>query len=681
LKESIMKPNIDSMKRFKQALHRRAEVTFQIFSKEVDGNSQSEIIHGRLTPTLLRKLKTLSLNGATVTMMINRGDLKGRKATNVTKVIAVFVDSDGTCKLSTLKSAPIMPHLIVKTSPGHYHAYWLLKGMPLTEFKPVQISLARMFNTDASVNDLPRVMRLPGTINWSHAKPFLVKEIDRAVDLKPISWDTFQKKMGLFTLNDPYRDKTGAAVAGKSDLISRIEDALPKIPANDRQIWLQVGMAIHSELPNEKGYGLWTKWSNDGSEKYDEIDQRRTWNNFNASRGVGIGTLFHLATKAPVYASETPSVVAGDELELAEMFAAKNREQLRYVESEQKWYAWDGMTWRKGNTAAHQLAREFGKAHAVAMASMNVQGQGLRSLTGLRNMLGYACTLPEIQAKTTDFDSNPDLLAVRNGVIHLPTGNFRLATAADMVTRTADVEFDKNADSPRWIQFIEEITSGSTELAQFLQLAIGYTLYGHNKEQIFLILIGMGANGKGVFMRTIYRLLDEYALTLPGAVLNRAYATASGASPAIAKIDKRRYLMCTEVPKRPLDEAFVKALSGSDPLSARKLYTDQTEFQPQGKLWLSVNEMPPVSFDDDAMWRRLVPIPLKRQFRGANRDPNLEDALCKELSGILNWALEGASRYASTGLKLCKASRVLRLRLRKGDNETEGFHSEEDEAL
>jgi putative DNA primase/helicase len=169
-----------------------------------------------------------------------------------------------------------------------------------------------------------------------------------------------------------------------------------------------------------------------------------------------------------------------------------------------------------------------------------------------------------------------------------------------------------------------------------------------------------------VFMRTIYRLLDEYALTLPGAVLNRAYATASGASPAIAKIDKRRYLMCTEVPKRPLDEAFVKALSGSDPLSARKLYTDQTEFQPQGKLWLSVNEMPPVSFDDDAMWRRLVPIPLKRQFRGANRDPNLEDALCKELSGILNWALEGASRYASTGLKLCKASRVLRLRLRKG---------------
>ena len=46
--------------------------------------------------------------------------------------------------------------------PDRWHAYWLTRNLPLTDFKTVQQQLAQKFAADPKVSDLPRVMRLPG---------------------------------------------------------------------------------------------------------------------------------------------------------------------------------------------------------------------------------------------------------------------------------------------------------------------------------------------------------------------------------------------------------------------------------------------------------------------------------------------------------------------------------------
>lgn len=80
---------------------------------------------------------------------------------------------------------------------------------------------------------------------------------------------------------------------------SRINGALAFVPADDREDWLTVGMAIHAESRgSEAGFAAWDAWSRQ-SEKYAAKDQRRVWRSFGETRrkAVGIGSLYDLAKR------------------------------------------------------------------------------------------------------------------------------------------------------------------------------------------------------------------------------------------------------------------------------------------------------------------------------------------------------------------------------------------------
>lgn len=85
----------------------------------------------------------------------------GQKKDAIDRVRAVFADTDGAA-LDPILSCGLEPHVVVESSPGKWHVYWLVDGLPLDQFKGVQLTIAQRFGTDASVHDLPRVMRLPG---------------------------------------------------------------------------------------------------------------------------------------------------------------------------------------------------------------------------------------------------------------------------------------------------------------------------------------------------------------------------------------------------------------------------------------------------------------------------------------------------------------------------------------
>lgn len=74
--------------------------------------------------------------------------------------------------------------------------------------------------------------------------------------------------------------------------LSDIEAALAYVPNNDRDTWLEIGMALHSEL-GESGFPLWDDWSST-ADNYKEQDARDVWRSFKPG-AIGIGTLFHHA--------------------------------------------------------------------------------------------------------------------------------------------------------------------------------------------------------------------------------------------------------------------------------------------------------------------------------------------------------------------------------------------------
>jgi hypothetical protein len=78
--------------------------------------------------------------------------------------------------------------------------------------------------------------------------------------------------------------------------VREIRSALAYIDPDPRQVWLEVGMALHSTGAGQQAYGLWAEWSQ-GSEKFNPADQRRTWKSFRAG-GITLSTLFGHAKRA-----------------------------------------------------------------------------------------------------------------------------------------------------------------------------------------------------------------------------------------------------------------------------------------------------------------------------------------------------------------------------------------------
>lgn len=109
--------------------------------------------------------------------MINKGDgivHDGKKtcrcADNVIAIRSLFADLDGSPLEPLLECS--QPDIIVESSPGRWHAYYLTNDCPLDAFKLRQQQIARKFNSDPKVCDLPRVMRLPGFWHQKDA-PFM----------------------------------------------------------------------------------------------------------------------------------------------------------------------------------------------------------------------------------------------------------------------------------------------------------------------------------------------------------------------------------------------------------------------------------------------------------------------------------------------------------------------------
>ncbi|NQT35242.1 bifunctional DNA primase/polymerase [bacterium] len=76
--------------------------------------------------------------------------------------------------------------------------------------------------------------------------------------------------------------------------VQELRSALAFIDADPYETWLKVGMALKSTQAGQQAYGLWTEWSIQ-SEKYEPLNQHRTWRNLSSNGGIGLSTLFWLA--------------------------------------------------------------------------------------------------------------------------------------------------------------------------------------------------------------------------------------------------------------------------------------------------------------------------------------------------------------------------------------------------
>ena len=125
-----------------------------------------------------RGLLDLYEQGAGAWVTINDTEGNGRKASAVTRVRAVWQEDDDGFE----GEFPLEPSLVVETSPGHFHRYWLVSGdWPADEqgrkdFAGVMACMVAAYGSDKGAKDISRVLRVPGFLHRKNpAEPHMVR--------------------------------------------------------------------------------------------------------------------------------------------------------------------------------------------------------------------------------------------------------------------------------------------------------------------------------------------------------------------------------------------------------------------------------------------------------------------------------------------------------------------------
>ena len=243
-----------------------------------------------------------------------------------------------------------------------------------------------------------------------------------------------------------------------------------------------------------------------------------------------------------------------------------------------------------------------------------------------------------------------------NGTLDLRTLEFHEHDPKDLITKISHINYDPNAVCPRWIQFVDEVMVGRKNVARYLQKAIGYSLSGDTSLECLFIMFGPTTrNGKTTTIETILRVMGEYGRSAKPDMLATNYfrGQSNGSSDDVARLAGARFVGISEMEQKlTINASLTKQLTGNGSITARFLYEGYFEFHMQAKIFIDTNHLPNVT--DRTLFEsgRLKIIPFTRHFEDHEQDKTLKTTLMQpeNLSGILNWCIEGYRLYKAEGL-------------------------------
>lgn len=278
----------------------------------------------------------------------------------------------------------------------------------------------------------------------------------------------------------------------------------------------------------------------------------------------------------------------------------------------------------------------------------------LSNNSGKESMLKEAQHLGDTPVSPTEFDTQAHLLNCKNGVVNLIDGSIVQHDRRYMMAKNTNIDCDMGNEPELFLKFMNDIFGGNEKMVDYMQVAIGYTLTGENREQCMFQCCGIGGNGKSVLMDVMTDIMGDYAVNAKvESVITKGMSSGGSASPDIARMRGARLIRTNEPEEGSrLNEGFVKQLVGGDVITARNLFGLDFEFRPVGKLWISTNHKLVIRGTDRGIWRRQQLIMFNQIFEGARADKTLPYRLREEYPKILGWAVKGAMKWYRDGLRV-----------------------------
>ncbi|SDG11832.1 DNA primase family protein [Halorientalis regularis] len=237
-------------------------------------------------------------------------------------------------------------------------------------------------------------------------------------------------------------------------------------------------------------------------------------------------------------------------------------------------------------------------------------------------------------------------VAVENGLLDIQNGELREIRPDDRVLWKLPTEYDPEADCPRFRQSLREWLPDEGARKK-VQEFVGYALdFNNTAYEVMLMLVGPTRTGKSTFLDVIDALFGADNTTSMSIqyLANEKWGVAELED---TPLNIRRDLDSSDIRK----EGAVKELASGEPMKAERKGQDPYTIRPQTKHMFSANQVPGCDQTDDAFYNRWLMVKFNEQVPKDDRDENLDAKLTtsEELSGVLNWGLEGYQRLQRQG--------------------------------
>ena len=298
-------------------------------------------------------------------------------------------------------------------------------------------------------------------------------------------------------------------------------------------------------------------------------------------------------------------------------------------------YVWNGNKWIENN------------GHIEKAIETILRVQGVADKKKIRD------TVNEVMARIqwrSAFDRFPfnflssEFIPLKNGVLWRKYNRLFPNSFVFGFTYCLPVKYDPNADCPKIKQFLQNLVD--SENVPILYEIPALALLQNPWYQKAYMLYGSGSNGKSTYLQLIMEFLGKDNVS--NVSLQELCEDRFKAAQLVGKLAN----IYADIPKRPIKyTGRFKMLTGGDRITVEKKYKDPFEFENRAVLVFSANELPQISDDTYAFWRRWIIVEFPNTFK---EDPEFIKQLTteEELSGFLNEILKTMERIEVKGLTI-----------------------------
>jgi putative DNA primase/helicase len=364
--------------------------------------------------------------------------------------------------------------------------------------------------------------------------------------------------------------------------------------------------------------------------------------------------LTHPETSRPVTRSPTILPPPNEPMRVARVLAGEHYQledgtpTLRHWRG--GWWRWEGSHWIEvEQRAARAAAYEFTEtALYETKDDLEAWSPNRHKIADLLEALAAGVHLPETVNQPCWIDDDQDgvIVACANGLLDVERRELLQHTPRFFNVTAVPFDYDAQASPPaRWLAFLQELWGDDSDSTDALQEFFGYVISGRLDLHKILLLVGPTRAGKGVIARTLTALVG--ADNVAGPTLS-SLGGEFGLAPLLGKplaivSDARMSGRGSQVVVERL-----LAISGEDSITVNRKYRDQWTGKLPSRFVVISNELPQLGDASAAIAGRFVALLLTKSWYG-QEDTSLEGQIRTELSGILNWALEGLARLERKG--------------------------------